>query len=971
MLGLSIKTKDVISYTTMPRFIPRAKILFGSGFGYVALLMAHIYATVRLLPKHHPYLQSNNVGKFGLHHVIVEAYNHLSFNRKNIDQILVFFATLAGVVILLLQILFLIYGLIVGPAVAFSFFDHNNPTNDLAYIILNDVFGVPNVFCSPFSGICASNNGLLPLPFHVALHELFRFYNTALLLIGTLIFLYFVFVVLLETATTGRPFGQRFQNVWVPIRLIVAVGLLIPINFGLNSGQWITLYAAKYGSNFATVGWTEFNDAIGQHPQFGGAGALDGRPLGERYSMIAIPEQVDVTPIVQAMTIVHACAYAYLLKDETENASWNRNMDYTTAGNNFKVRPYFVKNVSPWMNGGASFPIPTNNNPRELITSTGSHSYLDALGFYYGGDIIIRFGEFATIPGGGPKWKDDEGYVRPLCGDIRIPVTDLRDPGGGNGGSDAVLNHYYDFVMRLWFTENPLKQFARAYVAVSLKNSEITGPLCGSGALSGTGSAGFQPTAADCEENPPLSQWKSEYVYNPATGYQQQNDVAIRQAWGQYANYGLDKNMEANILDRGWAGAGIWYNKIAELNGAFINAVRAMPRMDQFPIVMEQVRSERQKLDVDSFGAEDMFKPSIRAGSGTDSSNLQIDEGQGALDNIGVPLNAVWVYWSQDRANVDSEDEAMESNIFVMAMNMILGTSGLSNIRGSNANIHPLAQLVAVGKGLVDSAVINLIGSTGAAFLGGILKPIGKAQGIGAVSDMISGILEVTAFVGLTAGFVLFYVLPFLPFVYFMFAVGSWVKAIFEAMVGVPLWALAHLRIDGDGLPGDAAQNGYFLLLEIFIRPILTVTGLVAGITIFATQVRVLNLIWDLVTVNATGYTDTDILASLVPTDEDFKRGPIDQFFFTVIYTIICYMLATASFKLIDKIPDNILRWAGAGVSSFGDIDQDHVESLNRYAATGGMTIGSQATSAIRAGSSGLGESLTKMVASEKGSATT
>ena len=36
-----------------------------------------------------------------------------------------------------------------------------------------------------------------------------------------------------------------------------------------------------------------------------------------------------------------------------------------------------------------------------------------------------------------------------------------------------------------------------------------------------------------------------------------------------------------------------------------------------------------------------------------------------------------------------------------------------------------------------------------------------------------------------------------------------------ELLVGAPLWALAHLRIDGNGLPGETASNGYFLIFEI------------------------------------------------------------------------------------------------------------------------------------------------------------
>ena len=70
---------------------------------------------------------------------------------------------------------------------------------------------------------------------------------------------------------------------------------------------------------------------------------------------------------------------------------------------------------------------------------------------------------------------------------------------------------------------------------------------------------------------------------------------------------------------------------------------------------------------------------------------------------------------------------------------------------------------------------------------------------------------------GIIMGFVLYYILPFMPFIYFFFAVGSWVKAIFEAMVGVPLWALAHLKIQGEGLPTQSALTGYLLIYPQFL----------------------------------------------------------------------------------------------------------------------------------------------------------
>ena len=194
---------------------------------------------------------------------------------------------------------------------------------------------------------------------------------------------------------------------------------------------------------------------------------------------------------------------------------------------------------------------------------------------------------------------------------------------------------------------------------------------------------------------------------------------------------------------------------------------------------------------------------------------------------------------------------------------------------------------------------------------------------------------------------------------------------IFEAMVGAPLWALAHLRLDGEGLPGDSAMNGYYLIFEIFLRPVLSVFGLVAAMIIFTAQVRVLHFIWPIVISNAAGIEE----ASAVATNSgpgfgtntgvgrvEIPRGPVDQFFFTVIYTIIVYMMAIASFKLIDRIPDNILRFMGAGVSTFSDINADPTEGLTRYAAFGGLTVGQQLSGAAQQGSAELGGQLAKQL---------
>jgi hypothetical protein len=171
-----------------------------------------------------------------------------------------------------------------------------------------------------------------------------------------------------------------------------------------------------------------------------------------------------------------------------------------------------------------------------------------------------------------------------------------------------------------------------------------------------------------------------------------------------------------------------------------------------------------------------------------------------------------------------------------------------------------------------------------------------------------------------------------MPFLYYFFAVGAWIKGLFEAMVGVPLWALAHIHIDGDGLPGTFALSGYFMIMEIFLRPILIVFGLLASITIFSAQVRVLHDIWSLVTTNLTGFNEGLAATSTAPAGSTGTlsqfRDKIDQFFFTVIYAIIVYMLGTSSFKLITHIPAKVMRWMGANVEAFNDNAEEVAQGL-------------------------------------------
>ncbi len=871
---------DIFRYVFLPQIAPRLHGLLGSGFGHLAYFIAQIYRAARLIPAGHPCLQARSIGDYHLRDVMGIAASNLKFTKGNIDQIIVFFAIIAGIVMLCAQFFILLLSFLVNPAFAqdmpdsygdYFVLNANPAETDIAFRLLRQVFGVPDIF-----GSAAGEN--IPTTFHHALHGLFQIYSTALLVIAVLIALYFIIAVLAETAQTGTPFGKRFNHVWAPIRLVIGIGALIPLGYGLNSAQWVTLYAAKFGSSFASNGWAIYHETLKQEY------------LGNPESLVGTPQIPEFQHLPAFMMLVKTCKIA-----EEERRGVGRTIDQGNGG----IDAYLVKNTAE---GGANIKI------------SDKSTWKDAVEFFNYGDIRIRFGSYNN-----ETYKDYRGHVFPYCGDLVLQTTSHPE---GEPGSVSMHEFYYQLIKDLWtgdhFGDYP-RQFAEYYAP---KKDRATGA------------------------NPPsIDDSFKEQIY---TSLQTEFENAINEAVeAQTGSENWKNNIvrlggdEINIAEYGWGGGGVWYNKVAQINGDLMTSVLNVPRPKEYPFTLSVILVEKMKED-QNLTEEDKFKPYHSDGRPVNFPYL-------GDERIADALNHVYLYWHETGYRSDSlaAHTNLTGNAFIDAINAILGTQGLFDIC-KNTLIHPLAQLSMVGKGIMEAAIRNLASSV----TGGILASAAIFQEYQAIPGLLkaaSSFYSAVAGVGIIIGFVMFYIVPFMPFLYFFFAVGGWVKGLFEAMVGVPLWALAHLRIDGEGLPGDAAAAGYFLVFEVFVRPILIIFGLLASIAIFSAMTKVLNEIFYLVVSNMSGF---DVAQTTCGPDgqnsnasspeagsAEFFRGPIDEFFFTIIYTIIIYMMGMSSFKLIDLIPNNILRWMGRGEASFGDQAGEPAEGLMQRMSTGGYAI--------------------------------
>ena len=926
MIGIALK------YSAMPALRPRIENLFMTGFQFVAYCMALVYSALRLLPANHPYTNPQNMGKYGIRHVIAQAANNLVLKRNNIDQIILFVALLIGIIIIFAQVVLLGFALFTQPVFAAlptnfaDFFITQNPERDIAHIMMDLVFGAgpmgngdaslfnscvaQGITCQETTMGGATRNVMadeagtsifadygFPFPIHVAMHQMFQLYNTGLLVVAAFITTYFMITVVAETAQTGTAFGKRFNKVWAPIRIVFAFGMLVPVGIGLNGSQWSVLYAAKFGSGFATNGWELFNTQIG-----------DGY-FGDLRDLVSQPQIPETAALLQFFYVARTCAH---LEDTTmpieeRERTEDRGGDDDTGPPEL-INMYLVKNVAGAT--GQKFERvdagTTYDNMLQFVEETST--------------VRIRFGiQHSKLYG------QQIGSVHPHCGEVIFKLLDSRRV-GAEPAIQQMQEAYWEILRDLWHTTYTTgTNYPENQVLVDYGD--------------------------DTAQLPPI-QFKAERVDEVKDDLQN----AARDAVDALAD---SPRFDVNdiVTEKGWAGAAIWYNRIAEMNGAVTTSILNIPYPSLYPDLMEQVLARKKETE-QTTSFDTRFFPVMANGDPVQFSDPS------RHGKMAMTLWNAFDYWQKD--GVTTTHAAPTGNAFIDSVNAIFGTAGLFNIR-KNPNTHPLAQIVGVGRSLVEASIRNLtlsvVGGASAKLLGFV------SEGAPALANVTASFLVTVTMVALTAGFVLFYIVPFLPFIYFFFAVGGWIKGIFEAMVGAPLWALAHIRIDQNGLPGQAGVAGYFLIFEIFLRPILIIFGMLASISIFSALVGILHQVFDVVISNVGGF-DNELVArggdfeglengAMVPMTADttslisVARNAVDEFFFTIIYTIIIYLMAMSSFKLIDLIPNNILRWMGQSIATFNDQREDAAQGL-----VGKATVGSQQTSGA------LGGGLKKFVGS-------
>lgn len=971
-------TGSVLAYATLPRVLPRFRQLAGGGKGNLAFWLLSAAITLGLLPPSHRLMKTQQPGAFGIGAVFWECAAALRFSWANIDKIIIFSAFFGLLALLALQMGLAALSLFIGVSEArdyigpvFSIFHTLNPKDDLAFVALDRIFGIPGFFnsCVAQSVPCLGTDysyEVFPSEISSQFRELLAFYNKGLFFLAALIVLYHVVTVIGESAMLGKPFGHKFPRVWGPLRLIIALGLLVPMGYGLNASQWIVLHAAKNGSGMASQAWDTYLNGLDLSDE--------NSMLGPTKTLLAKPKPPSANEILQFMSTAKVCQLAY--------------------------KHVYGKEIRAWaISDNLHESLPAVELNELLGMGRGLYSIQQWSG---SSNITVAFGEKSET-----HKADYKGAVRPYCGVVALDADRMMKPENGlhaDGIDYLALMYLYNLVATPWNWDSEIQgaffgDFEDADPGIdSIAKSIIASTLSSHPYLSQELNAASRKVAA--------FEWYSEVVRGDVReAYELSlNPSAFDAAFGTME--GINWNYDPGRF--GWGGAAVWLNNISSMNGAFADAVRNLPYVVKLPEIMVRISEEKSKQNEYDTGTTE-FTPYMADGYSINFESLQDQE-------ILKALNAVYVMWNE---YYETTDRPRAENIFTDSIRAIFTYSGLFAFR-DNQDIHPLAAMSVLGKTLLTSAIVN-IGTAGVA---GVASLIGKNNTIKSITTMLAGLMMAIATPAILAGVVLYYIIPFLPFVYFFFAITSWIKSIFEAMLGVPLWALSHLRVGGEGFPTPQSLGGYVLIIDIFLRPVLTVFGLVGSLIVFSALTFALNKSFSTLTENITGsravleiseydpraaatsaavqlsFTETEIkitnekiaklesdlaqaqaapeteetrlqiaLLEMAITEQNSKltnlqerleneqdyndlvlgeleeaaeagslsnkidlidASALDDLFYTLIYTLMVYMIALSCFKMIDLIPQNIMRWFDASITVHGfTADQeDHGKAL-------------------------------------------
>jgi len=877
------------------------------GFGFAIALLVQLFAQVLiivgLLPADHPARTLSGAKTYRVFQLLEEARSNLlpvrlmweGFREGDTAEVRLFvtrqyviFTSVMGVLVTGgLAIIVTLSRLVFGTAHAFaasggapgmtagSF----SATGDLASNFMDSVFGGANSVISSGLG------------------TMFSIYSSIMLVFAGVILLWIIISSVAETARTGVPFGKQFNHIWAPIRLIVALGLLVPLGSGLNSGQYIVITLAKWGSNQASAIWSSFADnmMINTSPS-----ATGGSSMTMNGALNAVPLSLSSTRNVADQ------AYALMLCETMQNA-------------------YYTKYASGFPNAANmmishSNPILSQTPPGQTTVSTNGAlpQPVPAENVY-----AISFGRALNDDGSQRIDANGSPTTDGSCGSlsIKIPTTAVNNLPFVLSAADVaksdILSAQSSDLANLVSPSSPGYQLAQQ-VAKSAINY-VNGPDV-NGAGNGSSSQAYDWKSWGALTQQAIAAQYKAYV-DGYTAARAQSVAAELTSYGTAlannlsgGNCGVGTigcNLQSDTKTYGWASAPMWLNAISDQNGKVMAVLDSSTPMIAPSANGPSAAGSGSLDDAWKVATEVQAKSTSNIGVGFTPTTKRANELMyTALHQLtqpsANPLGDLPAYGREFMATgvrliTPPNVATCLDDPSQLGCDWVLKDAASDKGEGILTSGQITALKLEHGTKLRDDYRADVFNrdSNGTLLPSGTkLELINQLIRIGG-DDAIRPYMGPIGLVLISFGFTLGYILALIPFTRFMLGILNWMMQLFESLLGMPLLSLALLKTDGEGFAPQQFMAGMGMLLGLVLRPSLMIFGLVMGLMAF-------NGIYQIVAV-----TFLPTVFNLSGFNGDSDDSVISAAGYIIFYGTFVYTLANSAFKLIDLLPNYVMGWLG------------------------------------------------------------
>lgn len=704
------------------------------------------------------------------------------------------------------------------------------------------------------------------------------FVNIISMLLAIITFLYVYILGAVGTASDASLLGKENSATFIPIRTAIGFGLLMPVP-GIGGGvfstiQLLIVWVIVTGSNAATVMWNGVVDYIADNPE---------QVLGT--------EGVDKT-VAYDFGKMLLCS-VIVQSQFAENNRWRRD------------RMSLASTESA--NGG------TQNTSISLEENT------------VGGFFGFGAARYYTLSEGASYVSDISGnlmtsklsFSNGICGEVSFPVVDINSD---EFEEDINLNHALisgRVIAAVMMTEVHSAVFEMSQRFETYRNvrEQYTSGDGGVGDALITLSDDFRVAAE-----------------NYGKGMNQTLDGHFNQQNNQEAS-----ELANRLKHGGWMNSILWfYERALYTSGrsTFINQFNNAFNFGGAPDICADVDfSDDDQREECGGQQEELFLAIKTVDTFLMESGFTDDMARRKMNNacpFGPECTSSQSQSSgQDLAQAGSElfsakllsSSLLGSGHDVTSTNGRLNPFTVMSDLGLTLNRNAFAAWVTLGLGrsyvaAVADTTLSIEVNTflkGVKFLGGVTTQTIKnviTFSLMSIGPVVLGILS--------NGFILAYVVPFMPVLTWIAMLIGYLMMTIEAVIAAPLAVVLMFTPEGRGIVGTRLQSAINLVNACTLRPTLMTLGVLAGVQISYVAYEILNTFFWQVAQNYLAGGVFDFIAILI------------------IYVTSCYQICKVVVSAIPRLPDQIMQWMSSGVGrAFGES-----EAMSNDSAAGHLSKG-------------------------------